>query len=196
MEPRLEEAKAGKRTVFFVDAAHFVFAPFLGYLWSFVRLFVEAPAGRQRFSVLAAINAVTLDIIKWTTDKSVNSESMKELLTQIYNLNFKMPITIVLDNARYQHCACVKEYAESLHIELLFLPPYSPNLNLIERLWKFVKRTCLYTKTYDCFASFCSAIDKTVSQAPTLHLEKLKSLMTLNFQSFADIKSSGRIITL
>ena len=43
IEPRLAEARAGQRTVFFVDAAHFVLAPFLGFLWSLTRLFVRAP---------------------------------------------------------------------------------------------------------------------------------------------------------
>lgn len=45
LEPRLEEAKAGKRTVFFVDAAHFVLAPFLGWVWSKVRVFVRLLQG-------------------------------------------------------------------------------------------------------------------------------------------------------
>src|SRR5262249_57108239 len=54
--PRLEEAKAGKRTVLFVDAAHFVYGPFLGYLWCLVRLFVPGPSGRQRYNVLAALD--------------------------------------------------------------------------------------------------------------------------------------------
>jgi transposase len=46
LEPRLEEARSGQRVVFFMDAAHFVFAPFLGVLWCFERLFVKAPSGR------------------------------------------------------------------------------------------------------------------------------------------------------
>ncbi len=46
LEPRLEQAKAGQRAVFFVDAAHFVLAPFLGVLWCFARVFIRAPAGR------------------------------------------------------------------------------------------------------------------------------------------------------
>lgn len=54
LQPRLEEAKAGKRIVYFVDAAHFVLGAFLGYLWSFVRVFVKTPSGRQRFNVLGA----------------------------------------------------------------------------------------------------------------------------------------------
>jgi hypothetical protein len=52
------------------------------------------------------------------------------------------PITLVLDNARYQKCQLVWAVAETLQIELLYLPAYSPNLNLIERLWKFVKKQC------------------------------------------------------
>ena len=63
MEPRLAEAQAGRRAVFFMDAAHFVLAPFLGFLWSLTRLFIQAPAGRQRFNVLGALNAVTHELI-------------------------------------------------------------------------------------------------------------------------------------
>ena len=50
-EPRLEQAKAGQRAVFFMEAAHVVLAPFLGMLWCFARVFIRAPAGRQRFNV-------------------------------------------------------------------------------------------------------------------------------------------------
>ena len=59
-----------------------------------------------------------------------------------------VPITIVLDDARYQRCALVQSVAQRLGIELLFSPAYSPNLNLIERFWKFVKKQCLYSKYY------------------------------------------------
>ena len=59
----------------------------------------------------------------------------------------EVPTTIVLDNARYQRCKLVIAKAEEVGIELLFLPPYSPNLNLIERLWKFVKKEVLYGKS-------------------------------------------------
>ncbi|WP_172456661.1 helix-turn-helix domain-containing protein, partial [Microcystis aeruginosa] len=52
LEPRLNEAKEGKRAVFFVDAAHFVMGAFLGFVWCFERLFVKSPSGRKRFNVL------------------------------------------------------------------------------------------------------------------------------------------------
>jgi len=140
MEPRLEEAKQNKRAVFFVDAAHFVLAPFLGLVWCFERLFIKAPAGRQRFNVLASLNAITHELITVTNDTYINAESVKDLLYKLSQLNLGIPITLILDNARYQKCNAVMTLAEQLKIELLFLPSYSPNLNLIERLWRFTRK--------------------------------------------------------
>jgi hypothetical protein len=70
--PKIEQAKAGQRYVFFKDAAHFVFAPFLGYLWCFVRMFVKAPSGRKRFNVLGALNAINHEMIVITNTGYIN----------------------------------------------------------------------------------------------------------------------------
>ncbi|MDE3089251.1 MAG: IS630 family transposase, partial [Chloroflexota bacterium] len=148
IEPRLAEAQAGKRAVFFMDAAHFVLAPFLGFLWSVARLFIQAPSGRQRFNVLGALNAITHELITVTNNSYITGTEVCALLQKLAALNLGVPITVFLDNARYQKCALVTTLAESLRIELCFLPAYSPNLNLIERLWKFVKKQCLYSKYY------------------------------------------------
>ena len=83
LEPRLVEARAGERAVFFVDAAHFVFGAFLGYLWCFVRCWIKAPRGRQRFSVLGALNAVTHDVITVTTLTYINAQSVCQLLINV-----------------------------------------------------------------------------------------------------------------
>ena len=184
LEPRLEEAKAGKRAVLFADAAHFVLAPFLGFLWSFTRIFIKAPAGRQRFNVLGALNAITHELITVTNDSYINAESVCDLLRKLAELNLGIPITLILDNARYQKCALVLELAASLKIELLYLPAYSPNLNLIERLWKFVKKQCLYSHYYADFASFKAAIIECLSETHSTHKETLDSLLTLEFQTF------------
>jgi transposase len=125
-----------------------VLAPFLGYLWSFTRLFIKAPSGRQRYNVLGALNALTLQLVTVTNDSYINAASVCELLKKVADLALKVPITLVLDNAKYQRCEKVLTCAKRLEIELLFLPTYSPNLNLIERLWKFVKKKCLYSKYY------------------------------------------------
>jgi transposase len=119
--------------VFFVDAAHFVLAPFLGFLWSLTRLFIRAPAGRQRFNVLGALNAITHELISVTNETYITAHEVCELLHLLAARKLGMPITLFLDNARYQKCALVMSTAEQLQIELCFLPTYSPNLNLIER---------------------------------------------------------------
>ena len=184
IEPRLAEAQAGKRAVFFVDAAHFVLAPFLGFLWSVARIFIQAPSGRQRFNVLGALNAITHELITVTNDAYITAETVCALLQKLAALNLGVPITLFLDNARYQKCALVTATAANLHIELCFLPTYSPNLNLIERLWKFVKKQCLYSKYYADFATFKGAIETCLSETHTKHKSALDSLITLRFQTF------------
>lgn len=184
MEPRLEEAKAGLRAVFFVDAAHFVLAPFLGLVWCFERMFLRAPAGRQRFNVLGALNAITHELITVTNDTYINAQSICELLHKLAELNLGVPITLFLDNAKYQKCVLVMELAKNLNIELCYLPAYSPNLNLIERLWKFVKKECLYSHYYSDFTAFKTAISDCLTQTTTTHKKALDSLLTLSFQDF------------
>jgi len=184
IEPRLAEAQAGQRTVFFVDAAHFVLAPFLGFLWSLTRLFVRAPSGRQRFNVLGALNAITHELITVTNDTYITAEQVCALLHQLAALGLSTPISVFLDNARYQKCALVLATAAQLHIELCFLPAYSPNLNLIERLWKFVKKQCLYSHYYADFTTFKTAIMDCLRQTHTTHKAALDSLLTLRFQLF------------
>lgn len=184
LDPVLQQATQGKRAVYFVDAAHFVWGPFLGVLWSFTRLFLKAPAGRKRFNVLGALNAITHELILITNDTYINAESVCQLLQKIALQHIDTPITLVLDNARYQKCKIVDALAASLNIDLLFLPTYSPNLNLIERLWKFVKKEVLYSKYYSDFGSFKQAISDCLNQTHTTHKEKLDSLLTLKFQLF------------
>jgi transposase len=187
LKPCLDAAVAGQGNVFFVDAAHFVFGTFLCCLWSIRRIFIRAASGRQRFNVLGAWNAVTRELIAVTNTTVVNTETMCELLRKIAALGLAGPITLVLDNARYQHNAAVKALAKQLGITLLFLPSYSPNLNLIERLWKFIKRRSLYGRYHPTFAAFQAAIQETLDGLPTIHAKPLKTLMTLNFQRFDDV---------
>ena len=187
LTPALAAAQAGQGHVLFVDAAHFVFGTFLCCLWSFRRLFVRAASGRQRFNVLGAWNAVTRELVSVTNTTVVNTATMCELLHKIAAQGLTGPITVVLDNARYQRNQVVMALAGQLGITLLFLPSYSPNLNLIERLWKFTKRRALYGRYHPTFADFRSAIEQTLDQIPTTHATDLKSLMTLNFQQFENV---------
>lgn len=147
-------------------------------------MFVKSPSGRKRFNVLGALNAVTLEIITVTNETYINAESVCQLLRKLSELALGIPITLVWDNARYQKCAVVFELAKELGIALLYLPSYSPHLNLIERLWRFVRKQCLYSKYYEDFSSFKSAISSLIDTAHLNKKEQLKTLMTWKFQSF------------
>jgi transposase len=174
-----------------MDAAHFVFAPFLGMVWCFQRLFVKAPSGRQRVNVLAALHAITHEVITVQNLTYITAETVCELLHLLAGAHPGIPVTVILDNARYQRCARVQAVAQTLGIELLYLPTYSPNLNLIERFWKFVKKQCLYSKYYPDSESFQRAILTCIEQAPTQHKDELDSLLTLRFQTFQDVPIIG-----
>jgi transposase len=187
LKPCLDAAAAGEGHVFFVDAAHFVFGTFLCCLWSFARVFIRAASGRQRFNVLGAWDAVARRLIAVTNTTVVNTETMCELLRKIAGSGLTGPITLVLDNARYQRNAIVEALAKELGIRLLFLPSYSPNLNLIERLWKFIKRRALYGRYHPTFAEFQAAIQEVLDGLPTTYAERLETLMTLNFQLLEDV---------
>ena len=187
LEPRLKDAREGKGHVFFADAAHFVFGTFLCCLWSFRRVFVRAASGRQRFNVLGAWNAVTNTLTTVMNTTVVNTATMCELLEKIAAQKLVGLVTVVLDNAKYQRNAAVQALAKSLGIDLLYLPSYSPNLNLIERLWRLIKRRTLYGKYYPAFANFKAAIEQTISDLPTKHKDSLQSLMTHHFQVFKDV---------
>jgi transposase len=161
-----------------------VFGAFLSALWCVSRLWIKAPSGRQRFNVLGAIDAIAKQVITVTNTDYINSTTVCALLRKIRALHPLIPISLFLDNARYQRCDLVTKLAAELNIELAFLPPYSPNLNLIERLWKFVKKKCLYAKYYPSFDAFTASIQSCLAQTTTTYLTELQSLLKLNFQTF------------
>ena len=180
--PRLEEAQQGQRRVFFVDAAHFVLGAFLGMIWCLTRLFVRSGSGRQRYSVLGAVETRDHDLVTVRTEGSVDAQSVCELLREIDRRYPQEPLTLVMDNARYQRNRSVIELAQELGIELLFLPAYSPNLNLIERVWKLVKTKCLRNRYFPDFALFRRSIDAFLDSLQRENRSLLSTLLTEKFQ--------------
>jgi transposase len=138
--------------------------------------------------VLGALEAVTKDTVVVANDSYINADSVGELLLVLAARHPEpaMPVTLILDNARYQKCEAVRELAEILDIELVYLPTYSPNLNLIERLWKFMKKKCLYSKYYESFDKFKEAITECLDKLGTVYKEELESLLSLKFQTFSN----------
>lgn len=184
LEPAIKEAEKGECHLFFWDAAHFILAPFICKVWALTRKFTKASAGRNRINVLGAVNAITKEVVTVINSTYIDAHVIIYFLHKLKGTHADKPIKIVLDNARYQHCKAVLEVATSLEIELLFLPPYSPNLNIIERLWKFTKKKILYGVYYETPQIFHDAIRDFFDTVGEKYKPELKNLLSLNFQLF------------
>lgn len=143
----------------FLDAVHPEHNALAAYGWikRGEKRELKTNSGRQRLNLHGAINAETyqLNIIE---SETINTESTISLLTSIeqtYSLSKK--IYVVLDNARYHYSKSVRDFISDSKIKLVFLPSYSPNLNLIERIWKFFKKKVLYNQYYENLSDFREA---------------------------------------
>ena len=97
------------------------------------------------------------------------------------NRIFRGALYVICDNARYYRSKAVQEYLETSRVKLVFLPPYAPNLNLIERFWKFLKKKVLYNRYYETFDEFREACE-TFFKIRTNTQRELRSLLTANFE--------------
>jgi transposase len=101
---------------------------------------VRAASGRKRYNVRGALQAVSHRLIRVANHTSRNAASLGDRLRAVAAAGVGRPLTLVLDNARYQKGALVQELARSLGIQLLYRPSSSPHRNRIERVWRFVKK--------------------------------------------------------
>ena len=155
----MQKAKNSEITLLFVDASHFVMGcDYLGYIYGKVRRFIRTYSGRSRYNVLGALDFVSKKLTAVTNDTYITATEVCELMKKVSMEYAGKPVYLALDNARYQKCLIVQALAEELNVSLLYIPPYSPNLNLIERLWKHVKGR-LRTKYYNDFAVFKETTD-------------------------------------
>lgn len=169
---------------YFVDAVHPTHNPVLGYSWAprGQRPQVLSNTARQRVNILGAYNPTQQAYVGLETTDNINAQSLINLIQQLEVHQPHGRIILICDNARYNHARLVREHlqARSSRVELLFLPPYSPNLNLIERLWGLMKERIL-RDYYPTFTGFQLAISNFFSHLDD-YAEDLASLMTENFQ--------------
>ncbi len=184
LEPLLKEAESGTRKVLFMDACHVQLACVLGFLWCFARKYIKALPLRGRVNIIGACSAYGNDIICDITQETVDENAIAYFLFKVRSKIPSGKITLVLDNASYQKTAYVKETADGLGIELLYLPVASPNLNIIERLWKFLKKTFVANKIFESLNELEKHLKTSLSTLKNKHKKNLKSILTLNFQYF------------
>lgn len=154
--------KSSNTEVLFMDAVHPEHNALAAYGWikRGEKRELKTNSGRERLNLHGAINAEThqLTLIESPT---VNAESTIDLLEQIEQAYpLAKAIYVILDNARYHYSKIVKTFLATSRIKLVFLPSYSPNLNLIERLWKFFKKKVLYNTYYENIRAFRNACIK------------------------------------
>ena len=190
LQPLMKKAKRknSAHVLLFMDASHFVHGcDFLGGVYSKARRFVRTFSGRKRYNVLGAINFMTKRVHTVTNTTYITATEICQMLRKVSTEYAGKKIHIVLDNARYQKCEIVTSLAEELAIDLVYLPPYSPNLNLIERLWKFTKGK-LRVKYYSDFKSFREAIDSIINSTSTVFKDQIATLIGEKIQLFDGLK--------
>ena len=180
-----------KEVLLFLDPMHQIHNNENDYAWQPIGLVgtkqVLANTGRKRLNIIGAVNPVTFEPTIMLTEENCCAEVIEAFLTEIKNQYVNATfICIILDNARYQRSQVVQQKARELDIELLYLPPYSPNLNLIERLWRYFKKKVMKNKYYPDYTSFENAVNS-FFQTFNDRKEDMKSL--LNFK-FGIIKAS------
>jgi len=180
---KIKENKGKNDPIYFMDGTHPQHNTMAAYGWIMRGSTKELKSntGRQRININGAINIATLSSVV-RLDESINAQSTLLLLEDIEARHEKAKrIYIICDNARYYRSKLVKAYLLDSKIKLVFLPPYSPNLNLIERYWKFFKKKVLYNQYYPTFSEFEEAC-KSFFRKKKKYQQELKSLLTENFQ--------------
>ena len=143
--------------------------------------FVKTNSGRERLNLHGALNFEDQTAIV-IEEKSINKEATIHLLETIKQKQKTGRVYLILDNASYYHAGVVKRWV--LHhrrFKLLFVPSYSPNLNLIERLWRFFHQKVTWNHYFETFEEFKSATLEFFKNL-NLYEKELSTLLTDNFQ--------------
>lgn len=181
----LYEASNNKIHILFYDPVHQLHNTINGKCWQEKgeknTIVLESNTGRKRISILGALNPInqqlTSIIVEGMVDKEITKIALKNI-RETYNDDKE--IVIIMDNAAYNRSYLVQEYAKELNIKIIYLPPYSPNLNLIERIWKFLKSKLKnkYIEKYEDFKlwinDFCKNFSKYKNEVKKLISNKIQ----------------------
>jgi transposase len=147
--------------LYFMDGCHPTYNSHAGYGWIAAgkRFALKSQDGRKRLNLMGAYDPKTGEPIVRDYE-TLNQESTIDFLKKIKAQNNGKKVHIICDNVRYQYARAVRKTARELGIRMVYLPGYSPNLNLIERYWGYMKKKVLTNKYYETFEKFKTSIMK------------------------------------
>ena len=178
-----EQAKSQEGAIYFGDAVHPTHNTELHYGWikKGTDFEIKTNSGRGRININGAIDIESFEVLARSYD-SINQNTVCDFLIDLrLKHGSDEKITLILDNASYYTANSVKDMAKLLGIKLLFVPAYSPNLNLIERLWKFMRRKAIPNEYIESFNDWRNAIMGFFKKIKKYRPE-LKTLMAENFE--------------
>lgn len=169
--------------IYFMDATHPHYQAVAGYGWIKKGKEKVLPLTLQQlpFNINGAINIDELKGVFNYKQKSLNKEDTLDMLEALRKQHPRGHIHLFCDRGGCYKSADVQTYAASMAIEVHYLPPRCPHLNVIERLWKFLRKKALSNRYYPSYSSFSEAIKQFLSR---LHRYKseLSTLLTDDFQ--------------
>ena len=185
----LTEVASGRAEVYFADGTHPTHntKPGRGWIRKGQRFAIDCNSGRRRVNVNAAVGAGKPEHIVYEIAERINAQSTQRLCRKLLRKHTGKKIYLICDaggrpNAGYNRCRWLQRWAAKQRIELVYLPAYSPNLNLIERVWRLMRKEVIDSIYYETYAKFREGIVDFLENAKSYKTE-LRNLLTLNFQT-------------
>lgn len=188
LDKLLDELDANE-VIYFNDAVHPQHNTRADYGWILKGKDVEMPSnpGRKRVNINGALNALDVTDVIVREDDSINAQSTVLLWQAQAEKHPGKTIFNICDNASYYHCDFIKQWlVKNLWCQVIYIPAYSPNLNLIERLWKFLRKKVISYYFYEYYAEFRNAVLDFFRNIKE-HKQALDSLLTLNFRIISTV---------
>ncbi len=183
------KSTCGPETVFlFGDGMHLVHQNIARYCWGDPKEppILQTNTGRQRLNILGAYNPDQFSFIHLTGEENCNSKRVIEYFEVILKAYRKASkIILFLDNAKYYKAEIVTLWLEkNPKLQVEFLPAYAPNLNLIERFWRFVKDHLVKNTYYEKYKTFRAKVFQFLNHVDQ-YIDELKTLMVEKFEIIA-----------
>jgi transposase len=187
---RILKENPQENLLFYIDSVHPTMAskPAFGWIKKNADFALKASKKARRVNITGAWNPESMELISFEYYKTVDALTFEHFLSFLREeVDKKTPdlpqktIYCILDNGSAHRAVSVAEYAENNKIILIFLPPYSPNLNPIERVWRIMNRLVRNNINFENYASFCDAIRRFLAETWDNIKEEMRKWVNENF---------------